>query len=81
MDVSFRTNRSLSQHLNSRFREQAKETNHNLVFNEFRVLRRCNEFYTKKKTESVLIHPIRPSLNDHEASVPLITLRRIFQYY
>ena len=75
--VSFRANRPLSQPSISRIRNRAEETNQELVFNDFRVLSRCNEFDTKT-IESVLIHPIGPFLNNHEASDLLVILRRVY---
>ena len=79
--VSFRTHRPLSQSPNSRISDHAEETNHEIVFNDFRVLSRCNKFDTKI-TESVLIHHMTPSLNNHEAPVPLNILRwDLFIFY
>ena len=72
--VSFRTHRPPPQPLNSGIRDHDKETNLEMVFNDFRVLSRYNKFDTKI-TESVLIHQMRPSLNKQEASAPLNILR------
>ena len=46
--------------------DTAVETTHELVFTNFRVFSNCNEFNTKV-TESVLVHQLRPSSNNHEA--------------
>ena len=73
-DVSFRTHRVLSQPPNSRIRDHAEETKHEIVFNDFRALSRCNEIDTKI-TESVLVHQMRPPLDNHKASVPLNLLQ------
>ena len=72
--ISSRTARPLTQPSNSRIRNHAEETNHELVFKNFSVVGRCNEYDTKI-TESVIIHKMRPSLNNHETSVPLNILR------
>ena len=58
----------------SRIRDHAKETNHEIVFNDFRVLSKCNEFDTKIP-ENVLIKQMRPYLNNHETSVHWNILR------
>ena len=72
--VLFRIHRPLSLTKISRIRDHAEETNHELVLKDIRVLSRCNKLDTKV-TESVLIQQMRPSLSNHEASVPLNTLR------
>ena len=72
--VSFRTHKPLSPPPNSMIRDHAEETNHEIVFNDFRVLSRWKEFDTKI-TESVLLQQMKPSLNNHEASVSVNILR------
>ena len=67
-DVSSRTGRPLSQPPCSRIREHAEQPNHEIVLANFTVQSNCREFDTKI-TESVLIHKLRLSLNNHDASV------------
>ena len=59
--VADETQMPLSQPQISRIRDDAEETNHELVFNNFSILSRCNVFVTKI-TKTVLIHKMRPSL-------------------
>ena len=74
MGVSFRTLRPLSQPPNSRIRDHAEKSNHEIVFNDIRVLSRYYQFDTKVP-ESALIHQMRLSLNNHEVLVPLNILQ------
>ena len=72
--VSSRTGRPLSQPPNSRIRDHELETGHRVRSADFKILAKCQK-YDLKITESIIIHRLGPTLNSHDASVPLHILR------
>jgi hypothetical protein len=68
--VSARTGRSVASPLNSNIRDHSLNNDHVIQSENFKIISTSNSF-DLRTVESIAIHKLNPSLNDHNSSVPL----------
>jgi hypothetical protein len=75
--VSSRTGRAMTNPLHSNIRNHANERDHPIHVNNFKIISNCDKS-SLKLLESILIHQVKPNLNDADTSVPLSILAYIY---
>ena len=72
--ISFRTGNMLNSVEKSKILDHSLDSGHFTSENNFKILDSCQPF-DLRILESIYIHKIKPSLNDHASSVELAILK------